>query len=452
MMAWRRAGIVPAGFWLGIAIAGMPLSGCASIDDALFGPAAPGEQSEPATAPAPAQAEAEAQPQTAEAAPAPETPAPAEAAPAAEAPAPAETAPAESETPAAAEQEQAPAEGEENGAENAEASPPAPAAAQASPAPAAGVPANAGAIIRPVAIEPGADTGTSVNHTIAGIRGQLQDLQNRMVASAQQLSQLRAASSQAASVYHGATAQITAHLQIGTTRGNPQLVSQWNAAQSDLDQLSANINSLNAVATQATDESSQARALLGQIRSTFDVPGAVDEDHRQLNVLEDEANQSIIVADRLTKEATDTLQRQTNYVGDERGKLAALANAIKDGSLYGPEPSRTASSSAYSGDAETPGALVTSHFNKGSGDYQRKLYAALSKALQNQPNASFDVVGVSPTRGSAAALHSAQANARNHARDVMEKMAAMGVPASRMGLSSATDPSISASEVRVVVR
>ena len=95
---------------------------------------------------------------------------------------------------------------------------------------------------------------------------------------------------------------------------------------------------------------------------------------------------------------------------------------------------------------------MTINFAKGSGDYQPTLYAALSQALQNHPSANFDVVGVSPTRGSAAALQAAQAGARRNAQNVMRSMAAMGVPAARMGISSATDPTVSASEVRVFVR
>jgi hypothetical protein len=46
----------------------------------------------------------------------------------------------------------------------------------------------------------------------------------------------------------------------------------------------------------------------------------------------------------------------------------------------------------------------------------------------------------------------AQTSARRHAQEVMRSMTDMGVPATRLGISSATDPSISASEVRVFVR
>ncbi len=398
--------------------AGLVLSGCASIDDALFGNAAPGEQVEPATTPAPeasGESEEGAPVQAAEAeAPAPETAGEGEAA------APEPEAPPESAT--------------------------APAGAAAPPAAPASVPTATGTIITPIPVEPGRNTGTTVSQTVAGLRAELQSLQNRMLASAQQLAQLQAASAQTANAYHGITAQITAHLQIGTTRGNPELLAQWNTAQSNLEQLSANANTLNSVAAQIADESSRARSLLSQIRATFEVSGAVDEDHRQLTVLEDETNQTIILTDRLTREVTDTLQRQTAYVGEERGKLAALSTAIANGSFYG-GGSRTAAS-AY---ARGP-ALVTLHFDNPGTDYQQALYSALSQALQTRPGANFDVVGVSPTRGTAKAVRAAQSNARRYAQEVVRSMTAMGVPASRLGIASSTDPSVSASEVRVFVR
>ena len=71
---------------------------------------------------------------------------------------------------------------------------------------------------------------------------------------------------------------------------------------------------------------------------------------------------------------------------------------------------------------------------------------------QSRPGAGFDVIGVSPTRGTATAVQLAQTSARRHAQDVMRSMTDMGVPATRLGLSSSTDPSIMDSEVRVYIR
>ena len=70
-----------------------------------------------------------------------------------------------------------------------------------------------------------------------------------------------------------------------------------------------------------TDDSSTAHFALDQIGATFNVSGAVDEDHRQLSLLEDETSQTIVMIDRLLGEVSDDVQRQTAYVANERASL-----------------------------------------------------------------------------------------------------------------------------------
>jgi len=310
------------------------------------------------------------------------------------------------------------------------------------------------ASIAPVTVEPGSDTGTIVSHTIASLRGELSGLQDKIVASAQQLAELRGAGAQSATDYHEAKAHITTRLQIGTTRGNPELVSEWNTAQSALDTLTTNINALNGLGTQIADESSRAHYVLDTVQATFNVSGAVDEDHRQLKTLQDETSQTIVLIDRLMMEVADDVQRQTSYVANERANLTTLAAAIKNGELYGAElGSGMLASAAPSYGAPAGGAaLVTIRFDHPNVAYQQILYTALAQALQTRPGASFDVLAVSPTRGTASAVQLAQTEAQRHAQDVMRSMTDMGVPATRLGVSSTTDPSIGASEVRVYVR
>jgi hypothetical protein len=96
--------------------------------------------------------------------------------------------------------------------------------------------------------------------------------------------------------------------------------------------------------------------------------------------------------------------------------------------------------------------LVTIRFDHPDVQYQQILYTALAQALQSRPGAGFDVVGISPTRGTAAAVQLAQTEARRHAQDVLRSMSEMGVPATRLNLTSSTDPSLPSTEVRVYVR
>ena len=309
------------------------------------------------------------------------------------------------------------------------------------------------ATITPVTIDPGSDTGTQVNKTIQTLRGQISGLETKLAANAQRLADLRNNGAAAAGAYQEAKARITTRLQVGTTKGNPELVSEWNSAQTSLDSLSSNINQLNALGTDVTNDSSSAHFALDQIGATFNVSGAVDEDHRQLSLLEDETNQTIVLIDRLLKEVSDDIQRQTAYVGNERNNLTMLAGSIKNGELYGGTPGLTAAAAASNLQFAASGTpLVVVRFDRPNVDYQQILYAALNQALQARPNANFQVVAVSPTRGNAASVQIAQTTARRHAQEVMRSMTDMGVPASRMNVASSTDPNAAASEVRVFVR
>jgi len=307
------------------------------------------------------------------------------------------------------------------------------------------------ATITPVTIDAGPDTGTAVNKTIQSLRAQVMGLQQKLAANSGRLVELRNLGAGAAGSYQEAKAHITTRLQVGTTRGNPELVAQWNVAQGQLDALSANVNALNALGTDVTNDSSAAHYALDQIGATFAVSGAVDEDHRQLQLLEDQTSQTIVMIDRLLKEVSDGIQRQTAYVATERANLTTLAAAIKSGDFYGGGVTSSLGTggiqAAYAG---TP--LVVVKFDRPNVDYQQILYAALNQALQNRPGANFQVVAVSPTRGTAASVQMAQSTARRHAQDVMRTMTDMGVPATRLNVASTTDPNATSSEVRVFVR
>ena len=325
------------------------------------------------------------------------------------------------------------------------------------PQPAFAAPAVSGAApvstITPIQISAGADTGTQVNRTIQSIRSQIQGLQQKIGSNAGRLAQLRNQSAGAAQSYQQSKARITARLQIGTTRGNPELVAEWNTAQASLDSLAGNINTLNALGTDVTNDSSGAHFALNQIAATRNVSGAVDEDHRQLALLEDETSQTIVLIDRLLKEISDNVQRSTAYAANERSNLTVLGNAIKSGELYGALSTPVGAGITSSQQLASAGSpLVVIKFDRPDVDYQQILYAALNQALQSRPSAGFEVVAVSPSRGNAASVQIGQTTARRHAQDVMRSMTDMGVPATRLGVASTTDPGAGGNEVRVFVR
>ena len=83
----------------------------------------------------------------------------------------------------------------------------------------------------------GPDTGTAVNKTIQSLRAQVAGLQQKLAANSGRLAELRNQGAGAAGAYQEAKAHITTRLQVGTTRGNPELVAEWNTAQGQLDAL-----------------------------------------------------------------------------------------------------------------------------------------------------------------------------------------------------------------------
>jgi hypothetical protein len=414
-----------------LALAGLSLAGCGSIDNALFG--AMEEQ-----APPPPAQTAAATPQA--------VPAPAPAGPEST---PAETPPAEAGAPVAAPPAAAP--------------PPGAAPAPAPVATAEMAPPSVGGEFAPVAVAPGPSTGTPVSQTIASLRSQIEGIETKLSSGAQRYADLRASGLQDSTAYQEATAQVSSRLEAGTTRGNPELIAQWNRAQASLDSLTGNINGLAQLAGEVSGDTSAAHAEYDTIQATFDVSGAVDEDHRQLTVLSDETGQTAVVLDRLVRNVKQALRRETAYVAHERGNLVRLASAIKAGD-YSPlvmgarepvareaAPRETVAARepepAVAAADETGAPIVTIKFDRAHVSYDQELYSALSQALATKPGASFDVVGVA-----AAGTKLAQNSAVHDARAVMRSMSSMGVPASRMAVSASTDSAISSSEVRVYAK
>jgi hypothetical protein len=375
---------------LGLGLAAAGLAGCGTVDDALFG-------NQP-SAPPPAA-------QTAQAAPAPDAGAPA--------------------------------------SDAAPSSPTGPDIAAAAPPPPS---TNLGITL--AAIEPGSDTGTPVGQTVQRLRGELSTLRDKVATDVQQFGTLKNTTAQSVTTYQEAKSHIVIRLQVGTTKGNPELVTAWNTGQSALDTLTGNINSFAALGTDLTTDAGRAHTERNTISDTFNMVGGVDEDHRQLTVLQQEATQLAGVLDNLQADVTRNVQRQTAFVANERSSLTALQSDIKNGELYATTGTAPAAGpTAAAGD--TPKTVITIKFDHPKIEFEQNLYAALNQSLQAKPGASFRVVAVSPTGGSAAAVQKAQREAQHHAQDVLKSMTDMGVPAARVAISSSTDPEVSAPEVRV---
>ncbi|MEQ1888241.1 MAG: hypothetical protein ABL951_03540 [Alphaproteobacteria bacterium] len=305
----------------------------------------------------------------------------------------------------------------------------------------------------------GAPTGTLVGQRVTQLRGELQALDARTGQHNSRLQELRAITAGNAQRYHGTVAAVTTRLQLGTTPGNPIVINQWNAAQADLDRLSSDISALNGLSNAVAEDSGMGEFLLETARATYGLAGAIDEDHRQLGILEDETNRSLVLIQRLLSELSEDIGRQTGYVGNERARLTTLANGIKKGVMFGEALASSATLAPVGSPAAGGGGiamagrpLVVIRFDKSDVEFEQPLYSALTRALESRPDARFDVVSVVPAGGSSTQMRRSQTQSRHNAEAVMASIADMGLPANRLSISSTTSGDISSNEVRVYMR
>jgi len=312
------------------------------------------------------------------------------------------------------------------------------------------------------AVTPGSPTGTYVGAKVVSLRGDLQRLQENINQQNAQLQQVRQAMGQDATGYYSLVGTINSRLQVGTTPGNPELVAQWNQAQGALDRMSDDVARLNSLSNQAASDSSLAAYILESVKAAYGLQGAVDEDHRQLALLESDVNRTVVLIDRLLNSLSDDISRQTAYIGNERGNLVTLSLAIKNGELYGQSLSNRAFATATPGLAPARGTqlsslaerrpLVVIRFDRPDVSYDQALYTAVKSALDRRPGAVFELVAVTPNAGSPAqvALHSDAA--KRNAQRVMRSLSDMGLPADRVSLSATTSTSVQSNEVQIYVR
>jgi hypothetical protein len=199
-----------------------------------------------------------------------------------------------------------------------------------------GVPGSIG-VGRPAGPPGTTQTGTqTVKQRVAQLRADQAALNAGLTAQQTQLNAVRAQVGADAQAYNALVGGITTRLYAGTTPANPELVASWNQAQAKLDAVTMGVGQLNSLASQVTTQASVAGYLLENVRGTFLVGGAVDEDHRQLRAIEDETGRSIQTTDRLIADLNGEIVRQNAFLGRERANLAGLSYSVNVGRMGAP--------------------------------------------------------------------------------------------------------------------
>jgi hypothetical protein len=312
-------------------------------------------------------------------------------------------------------------------------------------------------LYQPVPISSAEPTGTFVGQKIIEMRNQLVVLQQTIATHNAQVQQLRQETATASDRYHSLVAAITSRLQAGTTPGNPILTNQWNQAQNELDRMSSQVGRMNAESNAVASDSSMAAYILESARAAYGLSGAVDEDHRQLGVLEDEVNKTVVSIDRLLNELASDVSRQTNYIARERANMTTLSVAVKNGDMYGQSLSNRAYTTVPVTAMQQSGPtarrpLVVIRFDNPNVEYEQALYTALKGALDRKPDAVFDLVAISPTKGGAGQSAVKSTTTKRHADQVLRSMSNMGLPGSRVTTSQTSSDTLDATEIQIYVR
>ena len=201
---------------------------------------------------------------------------------------------------------------------------------------------NEGGVFAPTTSAPSSNPAISqigtqtVRQRIQQLRSDQAALANGISRQQAQLNATRGQISSEESAYSSLVNGITSRLQTGTTPGNPELVNQWNAAQAKLDAITLNVGQLNSLASQVTTQASVAGYLLENVRATFAVGGAVDEDHRNLRAIEGDTTRSMQQIDRLIADLNAEIGRENGFLARESTNLAALSYGVNLGRLGNP--------------------------------------------------------------------------------------------------------------------
>ncbi len=314
----------------------------------------------------------------------------------------------------------------------------------------------------PPTITPGQSTGTFVGQKTNLLRAELQRMRQQIRQQNTTLQGIRRETGTHSLAYHSAIASINSRLQVGTTPGNPYMVNQWNVAQSGLSNIDRDVSQMNSLANSVAGTSTMSAYLLETTRAAYGLSGAVEADHRQLAILEDEVNRTVVLIDRLLNELSEDINRQTAYVAAERSNLTALSLAIKNGESLGNSLANRAYATAApivavginSDTASTAGRrpLVVIRFDRPNVSYQQALYTAVSRVLQRRPQAGFDLIAVASGQGSAAQVTVASNKSKRNAETVLRSLSEMGLPLQRVRLSAMTSADAKSNEVHLYVR
>ena len=304
----------------------------------------------------------------------------------------------------------------------------------------------------------GSYTGTFVGQRVAAFRQELNQIKQAQKSNEREFEKINSAVSANSSLYQKTISAVEAKLQAGTTPGNPNLYATLQQAQGNVQTMFANVSALENLSTKTANTLTSINYLENSISAAFNISGAVDEDHKQLRDLQ---NQAITVAQQasaLNENVTKAANFQQQTAVQASQEINNLHNSVKNGNnttvssrpiLHSALPmakpmAREMSHPNYVNASANRIPLFSVRFNNPNVDYHDGLNTAVKSALNRKANATFEVVAISNTAN--------QNQAQKHASTIMNEIVALGANSGNVNLNAQISEKSSTSEVRVFVK
>lgn len=315
----------------------------------------------------------------------------------------------------------------------------------------------------------GSYTGTFVGQRVSAFRQELSQIKQAQKSGERQLEKINANISNNASLYQKTISAVETKLQAGTTPGNPNMYAMLQQAQGNVQTMFANANALENLSNKTADILTSVNYLENSIAAAFSISGAVDEDHKQLRELQNDAMTTAQKAAALNESVSAAANFQQQSAIQASQEVNALHESVKNGSntfnavrrpviaprtsAYAPvvpvarstkplAPAKRTGSPANAANEALP--LFSVRFADNNVDYKDGLNSAVKSALSRKPNASFEVVAVSNS--------GSRDNAQQHASRIFEEIIKFGANANNVSLNARISEKASVAEVQVFVK
>ena len=309
-------------------------------------------------------------------------------------------------------------------------------------------------------------SGTFVGQKISPLREDFDSVSEAFIIHRDSYEEIKNRVYGAATQYYGTVAAINTKLQLGTTPGNPVLVKQYDEAQTELKNIESYSREVNLLNQKVTADAGVVALLKSTINKTLRLAGAIDQDHRHLEVLEDDVEKIEIHIARIINEITEEVSRQSGFMRIENQNLLTVAVAIRNGEAMGTGiRNRSFLAAQALADAGPPDKqlevkrvritglpLVVIRFDDPNIDYEKTLYDAIGITVDKKPDASFGLVAVAPIGKNEGETRINASKVKKYAERVLRSMVSFGMPSKKIALSAKTSGDVVVPEVHIFVQ